>query len=173
MAASRPNRPKAPELWRHRRAIGNPRYGIVVVGVLPYTTIVEGFGPLLEVSGYVVTTAAALLGVLNWSHYRVLVAVSVLFGAAATLLAVLLSDVATRRYNRGRDLALLVAVATMENIGYRQLNASWGCVGTVQALTGKGGWGRCAAAPSRATPPDPRSAPRRSCDRRPRRASCF
>jgi cellulose synthase/poly-beta-1,6-N-acetylglucosamine synthase-like glycosyltransferase len=128
-------------LWRHRRAIGNPRYGIVGVGVLPYTAIVEGFGPLLEVSGYVVTTAAALLGVLNWSHYRVLLAVSVLFGAAATLLAVLLSDVATRRYNRGRDLALLVAVAIMENIGYRQLNSWWGCVGTVQAFTGKGGWG--------------------------------
>ena len=129
-------------LWRHRRAIGNPRYGIVGVGVLPYTTIVEGFGPLLEVSGYVVTTVAALLGVLNWSHYRVLLAVSVLFGAAATMFAVLLSDVATRRYNRGRDLALLVAVAILENVGYRQLNSWWGCVGTVQAMTGKGGWGQ-------------------------------
>lgn len=43
------------------------------------------------------TTAAAFLGVLNLSHYRVLLAVPVLFGAAATMLAVLLSDVATRR----------------------------------------------------------------------------
>ena len=129
-------------LWRHRRVIGNPRYGIVGWGVLPYTTIVEGFGPLLEVSGYVITTAAALLGFLNWYHYRVLLAVSVLFGAASTLLAVLLSDVASRRYNRGRDLALLVTVAILENVGYRQLNSWWGCVGTVQALTGKGGWGQ-------------------------------
>jgi len=128
-------------LWRHRRAIGNPRYGIVGLGVLPYTAIVEGLGPLLEVSGYAITTVAVFLGVLNWSHYRVLLAVSILFGAAATMLAVLLSDVATRKYNRGRDLALLITIAIVENIGFRQLNSWWGCVGTVQALTGKGGWG--------------------------------
>ena len=70
-----------------------------------------------------------------------MIAVSVLFGAAVTLLAVLLSDATTRQYTQGRDLALLVAVAILESFGYRQLNALWGCVGTVQALTGKGGWG--------------------------------
>jgi cellulose synthase/poly-beta-1,6-N-acetylglucosamine synthase-like glycosyltransferase len=128
-------------LWRHRRAIGNPRYGVVGLGVLPYTVIVEGLGPLLEVSGYAITTVAVFLGVLNWSHYRVLLAVSILFGAASTLLAVLLSDVATRKYNRGRDLALLITIAIVENIGFRQLNSWWGCVGTVQALRGTGGWG--------------------------------
>ena len=70
-----------------------------------------------------------------------MIAVSVLFGVAVTLLAVLLSDVATRRYMRGKDLALLVAVAILESFGYRQMNSLWGCLGTVQALTGKGGWG--------------------------------
>ena len=128
-------------LWRHRRAIGNPRLGIVGLGVLPYTTIFEGIGPLLEVSGYVITTFAVIFGFLNWAHYRALLAVSILFGAVATLLAVLLSDIATRRYVRGRDLALLVIAALLENVGYRQLNSWWGCVGTVQAIAGKGGWG--------------------------------
>jgi len=128
-------------LWRHRRAIGNPRFGIVGLGVLPYTTIFEGLGPLLEVAGYVITTIAALVGLLNWGHYRVLLAASVLFGMAATLVAVFLNDVGTRRYMRGRDLALLFAAALLENVGYRQLNSWWGCVGTVQALTGKRGWG--------------------------------
>jgi hypothetical protein len=54
---------------------------------------------------------------------------------------VLLSDVASRSYARKRDLALLLAAAIVENLGYRQVNAWWGCVGTVQAITGKGGWG--------------------------------
>ena len=58
-----------------------------------------------------------------------------------TLLAVLLNDVAMRQYMRGPDLVLLVAVAIIESFGYRQMNALWGCVGTIQALTGKGGWG--------------------------------
>jgi len=128
-------------LWRHRRAIGNPRFGVVGLGVLPYTALFEGLGPVLEISGYAITTAAALLGLLNWSAYRVLLALSVLFGATTTLTAVFLSDATTRRYHRGYDLGLLCAAALLENVGYRQLNAWWGCVGTLQAMMGKRGWG--------------------------------
>jgi len=128
-------------LWRYRGVLGNPRYGAVGMVVLPMTTVFEGVGPLIEVAGYVVTTVAALIGILDWSHYRILLAVSVLFGASTTLLAVLLSDLTAQRYLRGRDLALLCAAAVLENVGYRQLNSWWGCVGTIQALTGKGGWG--------------------------------
>jgi cellulose synthase/poly-beta-1,6-N-acetylglucosamine synthase-like glycosyltransferase len=128
-------------LWRYRRMIGNPRFGTVGLGSLPYMTFFEGLGPLLETSGYLVIILAAALGYLNWEYCRLMVVVSVLFGAAVTLLAVLLSDVATRRYMRGHDLALLVAVAILENVGYRQVNSLWGCLGTVQALVGKGGWG--------------------------------
>ena len=128
-------------LWRYRRMIGNPRFGIVGLGSLPYVAFFEGLGPLLETSGYLVTVLAASLGYLNWEYFRIMITVSVLFGAAVTLLAVLLNDVTSRQYMRGRDLALLVAVATLESFGYRQLNSLWGCLGTVQALTGKGGWG--------------------------------
>jgi hypothetical protein len=49
---------------------------------------------------------------------------------------VFLSDVGTHRYLRGRDLALLFAAAILENVGCRQLSSWWGCVGTVQAMTG-------------------------------------
>ena len=128
-------------LWRHRRVIANPRYGAVGMVVLPFTTVFEGVGPLLEVAGYVVTTIAALFGILNWSHYRVLLSVSILFGGAVTLLAVFLSDVTARQYLRGRDLGLLCVAALLENVGYRQINSWWGCVGTIQAMTGRGGWG--------------------------------
>ena len=70
-----------------------------------------------------------------------MMAVSVLFGAAVTLLALLMSDVATRRYMGGRDLVLLVAVVLLESCGYRQINAWWGCIGTAQAAAGQKGWG--------------------------------
>jgi cellulose synthase/poly-beta-1,6-N-acetylglucosamine synthase-like glycosyltransferase len=128
-------------LWRYRRMIGNPRFGTVGFGSLPYVAFFEGLGPLLEAGGYLVTIGAAALGYLNWEYCGMMIAVSVLLGAAVTLLAVLLSDVTSRQYVQGRDLALLVAVAILESFGYRQVNSLWGCVGTVQALTGKGGWG--------------------------------
>jgi len=128
-------------LWRYRRMIGNPRFGKVGLFPLPYIAFFEGLGPLVEVGGYVVTILAAALGYLNWKYFGLMIAVSVLFGVAVTLLAVLLNDVTSRRYMRGPDLVLLFAVAILENFGYRQLNSLWGCVGTVQAMTGKSGWG--------------------------------
>lgn len=128
-------------LWRYRRALGNHRFGIVGVGVLPYVMVFEGVAPLLEMIGYVVITVAAIAGALDWPYWRILISVSVLFGVSTTLFSVLMSDLVTRRYLRGGNLALLVLVAILENCGYRQLNAWWSCVGTVQAMTGKGGWG--------------------------------
>jgi len=121
--------------------IGNPRYGTVGVGSLPYIAFFEGLGPLIEVTGYVVTIAAASMGLLDWRFCRLMIVTSALFGAGVTLLALFLSDVETRRYMKGRDLFMLVIVVIAESFGYRQMNAWWGCVGTVQAMTGKGGWG--------------------------------
>jgi len=128
-------------LWRYRRMLGNPRYGTVGLGVLPYLMIFEGLSPVLELAGYIIITLAAVAGALDWPYWRILVSASVLFGMTATLLSVLMSDVVTRRYLRGWDLVLLVIVALLENCGYRQLNSWWSCVGTVQAMTGKRGWG--------------------------------
>ena len=128
-------------LWRHRRMFANPRYGVVGLGVLPYVAVIEGMGPLLEVSGYAIVTAAALFGFVDWWSWAALMAIAVLCGIAVTLVAVLMNDVVTGKYVRRGDLARLVAVVFLENCGYRQLNAWWGLVGTVQTLTGRGGWG--------------------------------
>jgi cellulose synthase/poly-beta-1,6-N-acetylglucosamine synthase-like glycosyltransferase len=129
-------------LWRRRAMIGNPRYGAVGLAVLPYVAFFEAAGPLLEISGLVITGLAALFGVLDWWFFYAVLLASVLFGTAVTLVAVLLSDLATGRYMSGRDLALLIAVVLLENAGYRQIVSWWGCVGTAQVLTGKGGgWG--------------------------------
>jgi hypothetical protein len=88
-----------------------------------------------------IVAVAAFLGLLNWHYFLAMIAASALLGTAVTLIAVLLSDIVTGRYLRGRELALLVVAAILEGFGYRQLNSWWGCVGTVQALSGRGGWG--------------------------------
>ena len=128
-------------LGRYRRMIGNPRFGAVGLGALPYVAFFEGVGPIIETGGYLVTLVAAMLGYLNWQYFFTMIAVSVLFGVAVTLLALLHSDLTSRRYVRGHELALLIVVAILESFGYRQLNSLWGCIGTIHAMTGKAGWG--------------------------------
>ena len=128
-------------LWRHRGMIGNPKFGAVALGVLPYLLLFEVFEPLLQVGAFALAGPAFFLGLLDWEYLRLLVVVSLAYGMSVTLMAVLLSDMATRRYMRGRDLALLIAAVVLENCGYRQINAWWSCVGTIQAIRGQTGWG--------------------------------
>lgn len=129
-------------LWRHRRMIGNPRFGVVGLSILPFIAVFEGLGPLLEMLGYLLTISLALLGVVYWPYYVAVIAVAVVFGLAVTLTAVLLSDVATHRYMEEGDLVSLVVAAVAESVGYRQVNVWLSVVGTVEAMTGKGGWGK-------------------------------
>src|SRR6185436_6185272 len=49
-------------LWRNRTMIGNPRYGVVGLGALPYAVLFEGLAPLLEFSSYMIATAALISG---------------------------------------------------------------------------------------------------------------
>lgn len=129
-------------LWRHRGMICNPRYGIVGLGVMPWFLLFEALASIIEITGYVVTVSAWALGLLNLDRFLMLLAASILFGAATTLLGVFMRGMFTPHYESLKDLSLLVAAAVLESFGYRQLNAWWSCVGTVQFLLGKGDWGR-------------------------------
>jgi cellulose synthase/poly-beta-1,6-N-acetylglucosamine synthase-like glycosyltransferase len=126
-------------MWRHRRML-SPRYGTVGL-MLAYVFTFEGLAPLLELGIYIAAVVAVALGVREWQYLAVLLGVPLLLSISVTLMAVLLSDIATRRYLGGSDLVTLVAAAILESVGYHQMNSWWSCVGTFQAMTGKGGWG--------------------------------
>ena len=121
--------------------IGNPRYGFFGMVVLPYLAFFEGVGPILEITGYLIVTVAALTGSVEWHLWGAMIAAAVFCGTASTLLAVIINDLVTRRYTRARDFVSLITVVIGENFGYLQLNSWWGCVGTLEAIRGKTGWG--------------------------------
>jgi cellulose synthase/poly-beta-1,6-N-acetylglucosamine synthase-like glycosyltransferase len=128
-------------LWRQRRMVGNPRYGFFGMVVLPYLAFFEGLSPLLEICGYLLVASAALVGAVEWHLWAAMLTAAVFCGTASTLLAVIINDFVMRRYARPRDFVSLMTVVIGENFGYLQLNSWWGCVGTVEALRGKTGWG--------------------------------
>ena len=47
--------------------LGKPNYGSVGWLAMPYFLIFEAIGPLIEVSGYVVTAVAVMFGRSTWS----------------------------------------------------------------------------------------------------------
>ena len=122
----------AESLWENR-AIAFSRHGGVAGWIaFPFFVLFELFGPLLEVSGYVVMTVTAALGILSAESFFAFMAVAIGLGVLLSTSALLLEELSFRCYPRARDMFILAAVAVVENLGYRQLTAFW----RLQALVG-------------------------------------
>jgi cellulose synthase/poly-beta-1,6-N-acetylglucosamine synthase-like glycosyltransferase len=129
-------------LWRHRAMLGRRRYGAAGLVAMPAFLLFEMLGPVVELSGYLVVPASALLGILDAGFLLIFLTLAVLYGILLSVSAVLLEDMAYRRYPRLRDLVLLVLVGVAENLGYRQLTAWWRTRAFWEYWRGDLGWGR-------------------------------
>ena len=128
-------------LAQHRTMILNPRYGIVGLLALPYYVLFEALGPMIEISGYLVTAGAISYGLVDWHYAELMFLLSIVYGTLISLAAVVLEEISYRRYRRVRDLLLLIGLGIVENFGFRQLTTWWRLKGTYDFLRGKGGWG--------------------------------
>jgi cellulose synthase/poly-beta-1,6-N-acetylglucosamine synthase-like glycosyltransferase len=128
-------------LGRHSKMIANPRYGRVGLLAMPYYLIFEALGPLIECGGYVVTALGLWLGLLDWNLAQLLFIAAVMYGTLISVASVLLEDLSFRHYRRVADFLWLVAFATLENFGYRQLTTWWRVQGSIDFLRGQQAWG--------------------------------
>ena len=107
-------------LWRHRRMIFNPGYGVIGLLGLPYFLLFETIGPFVEILGYVVVPLSWWLGLLNVDFFLLFLIFSLFFGVFLSVAAVLLEEISFRRYPGWEHLARLVLFGVLENFGYRQ-----------------------------------------------------
>ncbi|OGU07287.1 MAG: glycosyl transferase [Gemmatimonadetes bacterium RBG_16_66_8] len=131
----------AESLMRHRVMLFNPRYGRIGTLAYPYFFLFETFGPLIEIGGYVSFITAILLGQASTLFVIAFFTVAFVFGMVLSVAAVGLEELGFRRYPRVGDLLRLLALAVIENIGYRQLTSWWRFRGLVSALRRKTAWG--------------------------------
>jgi cellulose synthase/poly-beta-1,6-N-acetylglucosamine synthase-like glycosyltransferase len=108
----------------------------------PFFVVFEWFGPLIEVAGYVFMTVGAIAGVISWAAFGAFLLAAVAFGIALSVSAILLEELLFHTYERPHQIAVLLGVVLLENLGYRQLNSAWRVWGLVQWLRGgKARWG--------------------------------
>ena len=129
-------------LLRHRPMIGRPRYGAVGLLSLPAFVVFELFGPVVELLGYVIVPLSYATGILNVRYMGAFVALAFLLSILVSSFAVLLDDIAFRRHTRARDLALLILVSVVENLGYRQITVWWRVRAFWEYWRGYTGWGQ-------------------------------
>ncbi|HEY7241516.1 MAG TPA: glycosyltransferase [Burkholderiales bacterium] len=129
-------------LWLNRALICHPRGGALGWLALPYMIAFEWAAPLIEVAGYVVMTAAFLLGMVAGEAFWTFMLLAISAGMLVSMSALFLEEVSLHMYKHPRELAALIAVALIENFGYRQLTALWRVQGLWQSATGASArWG--------------------------------
>ena len=132
-------------LWegvrRHRRMIGNPRYGVVGLVAMPYFLIFEFLSPVFALTGLLITVVWWILGGLSTFYFIAFLLVSIGLGLLQTTAALALEEFNYHRYHRRRDVARLLAYAVFENLGYHQLHDVWRAIGYLDIVRGKTGWG--------------------------------
>jgi cellulose synthase/poly-beta-1,6-N-acetylglucosamine synthase-like glycosyltransferase len=125
----------------HRRMVGRRRFGTVGVLSLPYTILFEVLGPILQAGGYVILAILVALRAVNWPYAVALFVIVLLVGQLQTAGAILIEELAFRRYSV-RDLMLLAGWSLLELFWFRPLTALWRIWATVLFLVGRRpGWG--------------------------------
>ena len=120
--------------FRHRHMLFNPRYGRIGVLGMGQILLVDVLGPLAEMLGYVLLPVLWWAGELDFDYMLAFLAMVFLAGTFFSVAALVLSEVATRRYSTVSDLGRLALAALIENFGYRQLNGLWRLRGWWQFL---------------------------------------
>jgi cellulose synthase/poly-beta-1,6-N-acetylglucosamine synthase-like glycosyltransferase len=128
-------------LVRHRAMIGRPRYGSVGMVSLPGFVMFEMLSPLVELSGYLLLPVMWALGLLNPAGAWIFFVLAIMYMVLVSALAVLLEDIAFRRYPSVLDLGRLLIGAVLENFGFRQLTVWWRVRAFWEYLRGDLSWG--------------------------------
>ncbi|MFK4227249.1 glycosyltransferase [Streptomyces sp. NPDC019890] len=123
-------------LLKHRRMIGNPRYGRIGLVSLPFYVVFELLAPVVELAGLVLVPVGVLIGAVDPDFVWRFLLVAYGYALVVSLVSLAVEEYAFHRFARWRDVWGAVVGAIAENIGYRQLTAWWRLRGMLQALRG-------------------------------------
>ena len=128
-------------LWRHKKMLFNPRYGVTGLFVFPYYAFVELIAPVIEAAGLAGLAYGLVFGLIDWRFAGLFFLTAYGLGTALTAFTLILEDLSFHRYNSFRDRALLFWWALLESVGYRQLTVYWRLRGLWKFVRGRKDWG--------------------------------
>ncbi len=120
----------------------NPKYGMIGLFAMPFYTIFEMIGPLIEILGYIIFAVFILSGNINLPFALAFFLLAVVYGVLLSLLAILLEEFSPRKYPKVSDLFILTASSFLENILYRQFLTFVRVKAFIDFLSGKKEWGQ-------------------------------
>ncbi|MFD2442986.1 glycosyltransferase [Bacillus sp. CGMCC 1.16607] len=128
-------------LWIHRKMTFNPKYGAIGFISLPYFWIIEFFGPLVELFGYLFILFSLFFGGIYIEFAILIFFLSCFYGSFFSMAAVLLEEWSLRRYPKISDIIKLFLYSLTETLWYRPLTVIWRCEGIWQIIRRESAWG--------------------------------
>lgn len=120
----------------------NRRGGAVGWFAFPFMLFFEGFGPVIEVCGYIILALGFLFDYVTLQGMLSLLILSISLSVTVSVVALLLEELTFHVYSGFKNIAILFIVAILENFGYRQITAVWRVIGLFRWATGrKATWG--------------------------------
>jgi len=129
-------------LWRHRKMLGRPVYGVPGMVAFPYYLLVELLGPVIETLGYVAFIITLIMGWGSPAYIAAFLTLAIVLGSLISTIAVVLQELTYSRYRRSREVLRLIWLSIAESFGYRQLTVFWRLRGLVSGFRRDTVWGQ-------------------------------
>ncbi|HHW94499.1 MAG TPA: glycosyltransferase family 2 protein [Mogibacterium sp.] len=128
-------------LLKHKKMTLNPRYGKIGMISFPYFWVVECFGPLIELGGYIYIVVAFFLGKLYFEFAIMLALLFILYGSVLSAFAILMETWSVNVYAGIRNFFRLIIVSLTEVFWFRPLTLVWRCEAFIHVILGRKSWG--------------------------------
>jgi cellulose synthase/poly-beta-1,6-N-acetylglucosamine synthase-like glycosyltransferase len=128
-------------MWTHRRLLLRPSYGLLGMVAMPYFLLFEMVGPLVELTGYLVTVLGVAFRLLTPDVALLFFLAAISYGVLLSAASVVLEELTLRRYPKVRHLLILVAAGVLESFGFRQLLTVWRAGAFIDVFRRNKGWG--------------------------------
>ncbi len=128
-------------LVKHKTMTLNPKYGKIGMISFPYFWLVECFGPLIELAGYIYIVVAFFLGRLYFEFAILLSLLFILYGSVLSAFSILMETWSVNIYSGTKNFFKLILMSLTETFWYRPLTLIWRCEAFIHVFLGRKSWG--------------------------------
>jgi cellulose synthase/poly-beta-1,6-N-acetylglucosamine synthase-like glycosyltransferase len=128
-------------LWRHRRVIGRPKYGVMGTVVLPYYFLLELLAPVVEALALTALVVGLVIGAIDVEFALLFALLAYGFGLLLSMAALAMEDRAEAIPLRLGDRLRQIRWILVEQFGYRQATVVWRLWGLTGLLRKDQRWG--------------------------------
>ncbi|MOA10313.1 hypothetical protein D3C78_1301970 [compost metagenome] len=108
---------------------------------MPYNIIFEALNPYFKITGLLALIGYTMIDMTHWRILLVFGLVNILSGYLLSIGALLLEELAFKRFNKVSDLARMMLYSALKFFGYAQLGGLWRIQGHIQYLRNNNSWG--------------------------------